>query len=220
MKIIIFSDTHLTCKFERDKFEFLKNLIVNADKVVINGDFWEGYLILFDEFVKSKWNELFLLLRQKNTVYIYGNHDKKKWMNQNVFLFCDELVSRYKFRSGNKEFNVSHGDKIYISIGDKHPKLANKCTAFISMNIRNWGVKIMGWNFNEKFYWSSKKTHKVLMGWAKDHFCQNQYFVFSHSHFPEIKDEINFINLGHIGQNLASYVMIEDGRIKLIKEKY
>ena len=88
MKYLVFSDTHLTPKFDHRKFSVLKEAIDQADRAVICGDFWEGFGNSFDDFVSSKWSEtLFPLLKKKKTVYLYGNHDKKEYANDRVSLF-------------------------------------------------------------------------------------------------------------------------------------
>jgi len=43
MKIAIFSDTHLRLPFEERKFKFLERVIKNVERIIINGDFWDGY---------------------------------------------------------------------------------------------------------------------------------------------------------------------------------
>ena len=70
MSIVIFSDTHLY-KFDPKKYNFLKKIISKAEKVIINGDFCEGFLMTFTEFVNSPWNKLFTSLRKKNNIYIW-----------------------------------------------------------------------------------------------------------------------------------------------------
>ncbi len=42
MRILVISDTHLTHKFDQRKFEYLLSIISQADKVIINGDFWDS----------------------------------------------------------------------------------------------------------------------------------------------------------------------------------
>src|SRR3990172_1424130 len=63
MKILVFSDSHLTDKFEEKKFYFLKKIIRQSDFVIINGDFWDGYLTTFNRFISSNWSKLFPLLK-------------------------------------------------------------------------------------------------------------------------------------------------------------
>ena len=65
MKILVISDSHLDQNFEQDKLIFLKQLVESVDQVIINGDFWEGYSISFEEFLNSPWKELLPLLKKK-----------------------------------------------------------------------------------------------------------------------------------------------------------
>jgi len=62
MNILVFSDTHLYLPFDQKKFNFLKKIISESGQVIINGDFFDGYMNKFDEFCKSSWNKLFPLL--------------------------------------------------------------------------------------------------------------------------------------------------------------
>ena len=73
MKTIIFSDTHIGKRCDRRRFEYLKKIISDADRVIINGDF-RDHVVKSDKFMNSKWKELFPLLKSKKTIFIYGNH--------------------------------------------------------------------------------------------------------------------------------------------------
>jgi predicted phosphodiesterase len=53
-KVLIFSDTHLTCKFDKLRFLALKKIIEEADIVIINGDFWEYISCPFEKFINSE----------------------------------------------------------------------------------------------------------------------------------------------------------------------
>jgi len=96
MTILVFSDTHLTHRFNKKKFLFLSRIIKKADKVIINGDFWDGHISSFHRFINSKWSMLFKLLKQKKTVYIYGNHDRKEYCDSRVSSFSTIQTTHYK----------------------------------------------------------------------------------------------------------------------------
>ena len=64
MKYLIFSDSHLNDFFDERKFNFLKRIILNSDRVIINGDFWEAYDLKINSFISSKWNKLFKYLKK------------------------------------------------------------------------------------------------------------------------------------------------------------
>jgi len=92
-KILLFSDSHLHPPiFKKAYFDRLVNLIEQADQVIINGDFWEGYFYSFDQFVNSKWNQLFPLLKQKHTIYLPGNHDLMSKLDKRTNLFSSAVV--------------------------------------------------------------------------------------------------------------------------------
>jgi predicted phosphodiesterase len=97
MKILVISDVHLDNAFEKPKYRFLKKIIRRADRVIINGDFWDGYLVKFQQFIQSPWKSLFPLLKSKKTIYIYGNHDKKILSDKHTALFSD-IQTRLKFQ--------------------------------------------------------------------------------------------------------------------------
>ena len=96
MNILVFSDTHLYLPFDGKKFNFLKKIISDSDQVIINGDFFDDYMISFDEFIKSPWNQLFPLLKKKKAIYIFGNHDQEKFSDKRTEQFSDSQKIRYK----------------------------------------------------------------------------------------------------------------------------
>ena len=98
MNILVFSDTHLYLPFDGKKFNFLKKIISDSDQVIINGDFFDDYMISFDEFIKSPWNQLFPLLKKKKAIYIFGNHDQEKFSDKRLNLFSDVQVTSYKLQ--------------------------------------------------------------------------------------------------------------------------
>jgi len=71
MKILVFSDTHLTDRFDQGKFRFLQKIINFSDQVIINGDFWDSWFTNFDDFVNSEWRKLFPILLKKRAIYIW-----------------------------------------------------------------------------------------------------------------------------------------------------
>jgi len=75
MSTVVFSDSHITSKFDRAKFLYLQSIVEPADRVIIIGDFWDGYMTDFTDLLNSKWSKLFALLKSKETFYVCGNHD-------------------------------------------------------------------------------------------------------------------------------------------------
>src|SRR5690606_17718607 len=90
MQTIIFSDTHLSSRVYRKKLRYLQAVIETADRVVILGDFWDGFLTDFDRFLRSGWRVLFPMLLERQAIYLYGNHDRSQWSDERVSLFSVE----------------------------------------------------------------------------------------------------------------------------------
>ena len=216
MKYLIFSDSLLSDTFDINKFNFLKNIISISDRVIINGDFWEGYDFTIEEFINSKWNKLFKLLIAKKAIYLFGNHDKKEYSNNKVKEFSVRQLQKLTIKSENKTFYLEHGDKI-VPLWDKYfkrmPRIINKIlyylerNAFLLLGIK--GVGILYKKFNEKMI---KKVAKKLK--------KNEFLVCGHSHFMEFDEKNHFINSGIIKHGIGQYITIEDGEIEMHNEKY
>lgn len=218
MKILVFSDSHLKIPFEEKKYQFLESLIQPIDHVIINGDFWDGYFITFDQFVNSPWQGLFPLLKSKNTVYIYGNHDRAAFADNRVNEFSDVQTMRHQLENGDKTFIFEHGNRLYTTPDEYfHSQrfLKINSTFFNTLErnfIQRFGqkrlIKIMG-SKNNKI--KKKIAHELK---------ENEYFVCGHTHCAEFDEENRFINSGFIKHGIAQYLYIEDGVITHKEERY
>jgi len=212
-KIIVVSDIHLTQKFEKNKYLKLKKIFEKADQVILNGDFWDGYLVSFDEFINSNWKKLFPLL-QKKAIYIFGNHDQEKFINQNYKLFSKKLLKNYTFDIGNLKIKIEHGhDKI------KSPDLIYtfiqkfKIIFLVNNLIHKFLANLMG----EKYFLTFKKENNEIKRKKRD---KNKWLITGHTHYAEIDDQKKYANSGIFNYGFAQYLEIDKNGIKLIKEKY
>ncbi len=211
MKVLVFSDTHLTDKFEEDKYLFIKGLLLGVDKVVVNGDFWDGYLTSFDKFINSDWKKLLKLLSDKDVVYVVGNHDKGS-----NFAGCVEV---YLLKVGKNHYRIEHGDRLdKLSVFDKfgiNPVM--KGIYRILKLFEKWGVRRWGKNFLNIIY---KGYNEMLKNEIKKEIKRKEIYVCSHSHIAEI-DVINrFVNTGMIDCGLGQYAVIDEDGPHLFEEKY
>lgn len=212
MKYLIFSDTHLLNSFDKRKFDVLKDAIQGADQVIINGDFWEGFRISFDEFVTSPWSTtLFPLLKKKHTIYLFGNHDKKQYINKSVSLFSDEQKSNYIFKSGDKVFHVEHGNRFI-----KLPDLKGWQNAVLEI-IEDALYKLLGKTFLKLAYGHFNSSIKRKI---KETLKKNEYLITGHTHLAEVDQANRYINEGFTKHGLAQYVYIEDGIVTAVEKKY
>lgn len=216
MKYLVFSDSHLSDFFDEKKFKFLEKIISSCDQVIINGDFWEGYDFGINDFIKSKWNKLFKLLKSKSTIYLYGNHDKKEYSSNKIKAFSVNQQEKYTLNSSGKKFYIEHGDRI-VPLWDKHfkrmPRFINKILYFVEkasfLILGKEGVGILYKRFNNDM------KNRVAKNLKK-----NEFLVCGHSHFMEIDEENHFINSGIVKHNIGQYITIENGKITLHNETY
>lgn len=219
MKILVFSDTHLGLKFENKKFEFLKKIISQTDQVIINGDFWEGYIINFDDFIKSDWKKLFPLLKRKNAVYIFGNHDKKTYVDKRVNLFSTKQTDKFNLKIDDKLFIFEHGHNISSSLADKF--LPGKKIKLYSTILSDFFEEIVVRFFKNKFIRSYCQIfNQMIKNKIKKESTKKHFYVCGHTHFKEIDWENNFINSGIIRFGLAQYINIIDGKVFLEEKQY
>lgn len=208
MKLLVFSDTHLTEFIEEKKFNLLSKIISKADRVVINGDFWDGYLSSFDEFIHSGWKNLFPLLKKKNTVYVYGNHDHKHFEHtKRSNIFSDIQTDRFSIKIGKKTFVFEHGNRL-LPFGDEEIFQAQIKSKFnrLSNTIEGILIKTLGVHYQlflQKYNEIIKK--KLVKELKKD-----EFYVCGHTHSAEIDTKNRFINSGVIKDGLAQYIHITE----------
>lgn len=217
MRYLIFSDTHFTEKFDLKKFNFLKQLISEVDQVFINGDFWDGYMTDFNNFIKSRWSELFGLLLEKQTIYIYGNHDDISMQNDQSSLFCKKVTDSFELKIGENIFKIEHGHRIAPSIEMVYPIFKNRFSAFMGLLFEKILVRIFGRKILHVIY---KSKNNKMLNWSIANLQKNEYLVCGHSHSIKF-DRINrFINTGFIRYGIAQFLIIENSEINLVDKSY
>lgn len=218
MKTLVFSDSHLGPQFEEHKYRFLLDLINKADQVIINGDFWEGYLYSFEQFIESPWKHLFPSLKQKKTVYIYGNHDKQLFSNDDVNLFSDIQTLRYEMPANGNKLIFEHGHRIvhFFEHRMKHPR-PSKFISRQSDNLEKIMIRKLGPRFVHQF---TGRLNKVIKKQIKEELTNGEIFFCGHTHCAEVDWDNNFINTGIIKFGLGQYAWIEDGRLTTKEEWY
>lgn len=222
MKILVFSDTHLYLPFDQKKFNFLKKIISNSDKVIINGDFFDDYMISFDDFVNSPWKELFPLLKNKHAVYIFGNHDQQKFSDERLSLFSDIQVTSYKLQVANIQYIFTHGQQ-FRKTADLFIKELFKPLVSLVVRIahhkRQNLVNIFGRNFlKARFAYRNIATKEKAIKTIND----NEFIIVGHNHWAEVDAQNHFACNGAILYGFAQYLTIDStsGEIKLNEEWY
>ncbi len=229
MRILVFSDTHLTHKFDQKKYQYLHSIIARADRVIINGDFWDSWFCTFDQFLTSKWSKLFKLLKEKNTFYVLGNHDSLNMIDDRAKLFCKGFGKMCQINLGNKELEIIHGYELLIN---KRGMLESKFRELLlsqeSLMIVIFLRKLM--NLLEKIGYlvipgimkksSFAKKSNELMKEAVLSRKNQKWLIGADTHYAEIDNQNHYANSGCIMYGYASYLLIENGEIKLFEERY
>lgn len=223
MNILILSDLHLTSKFDKNKYNYLVELINKYDKVILNGDFWSAYSTTATKFMNSKWNKIFPLLKDKNTSYIYGNHDREKWNNSNlVNLFSNKQTNKETITLGNTTYIIEHGNNLLPKDSLTNPTFmklnrALKIDDLIRYPIEKWIIKRLGINVYMNF---TKGINEILKHYASTNLKDNEILITGHTHSPEIALNKHFIAGGILNFRHAQYVVINKDSVELIKETY
>ena len=216
MNILVFSDTHLYLPFDTKKFNFLKKIISKSDQVIINGDFFDNYMISFDEFVNSPWNKLFPLLKTKKTVYIFGNHDQEKFSDKRTEQFSDSQKIRYKLIINKKKFFFEHGHITRPTLDTKFnfSREIKHYGMLVGHIIRNLFVKIFGKIAVQILFGHLNKGSKIYIN--KQYNQKNdEFYIIGHNHFGEVDETKCFAASGMILYGFAQYLTIDTSSAKI-----
>ena len=218
MKILVFSDSHLDHNFEPEKLSFLQKRIEESDQVILNGDFWEGYSISFEYFLKSDWRKLFPSLKKKQTIYIYGNHDKKTLSDERVKQFCDTAIMQYRLKTKQFTYVFEHGNRVVPFFDDLlHIKRLPTWLNDFLAGSESRAVQLLGEqalpDLYGKFNMDAKKKIPKL-------FKPSEVLVCGHTHVAEVDLANRFVNSGLVRHGLAQYLIFENGLPVLYKDRY
>jgi len=219
-KTLVISDLHLTDKFDQKKYNFLVKLISDYDQVIINGDLWCVLIVTFDQFVKSKWNQLFPLLKAKKTSYIAGNHDPAKFTDRRARKFCNRQVNSLVLKKTAYTFHIHHGPKLLKRKYPEDEKTINFLKAIkfqpIMQAAQILALKLIGLQAPEI---TSRTDNNFLKEIARK-LPANHFLITGHTHLPEFDRQNKYINTGFIDGGYASYLSITDKSLQLVKTRY
>lgn len=219
MKVLVFSDTHLTPRFDTEKYNILKKIISESDRVIINGDFWDGFLCSFSEFVASPWKQLFPLLQQKQTIYIYGNHDTPHLTDTLILnTFTIKQCNQFTLPIGKTTYVFEHGHRLYpIGSNDPDYKSIKLRTKSKIINTSELVASKMSYRVLHKLLLrNNMHIKKNLQKEIKPH----HIYVFGHSHAQEEDMNNQFINTGFNRHGIAQYMQIDNNGYYLINKRY
>lgn len=218
MKTLIISDTHLTTVFDLRKYQCLRKIISKYDRLIINGDFWDRYFCTFQEFVSSKWQKLFPMMKSKKAIYITGNHDPIRLVSEKANSFCNSVCEQYFVEGEKYRFQIEHGHKIIPSPEILYPHLFDyKFIAKINTAINTVCIKIMG----KRWYKIRNRVANLkCKDWTEANLKQNEFLILGHTHFQECDMRAHYANSGVINHGLLQYLVVENDAVIIFDERY
>lgn len=219
------SDTHLY-EFEQKKFDFLMKLFSDYEKIIINGDFWDGWYWNWDDFIQSKWKGLFTVLQSRDVTYVLGNHDLMENKSA-VGLFCTRQVSSYMIRIGGTMYHFEHGHRLSEKVIKS--RLFKRYAAFVEAQHRSLLLpmhkfeRLVGKLCPEILF--NSKAGSKRNGLVKEYFKSNpvkgvDMYVIGDTHSQELDIKNHFANSGPTAYGYAFYMTISDKGIALKQVRY
>lgn len=225
-KVLIFSDTHFKHRFDVGRFELLKGLIEEADRVIVNGDLWDYWFVSWEDFLESEWSGLFGLLKSKQAVYLYGNHDPEEEMDERMNLFCDWSGKEFAFESGGTRFMVTHGNQLV----NKNRGILKPYKAVIKWfvgkpewrwlmrvltDVESVGYRFIGYDKVVKNYLAQALNREMKQA-KQEKYVGYDWLVCGDSHLAETDNEAGFVNTGCVLMGVENWVLVEDGEVSMI----
>lgn len=218
VRTLLFSDTHFSHIVDLKLLQYLKKRILSADRVIIVGDFWDVWHTSFDAFLASGWSEIFPLLKQRRTVYLWGNHDPKKYMDKRVKRFCSHIAREYIVKANGHRWIVTHGD-IFTTTNEQLFRVTHehewaksilrvweRIEYFVARKIGDRGLKM----FDRKYDIAVRNAVK------KD----GRRYITGHTHVFRTDPTKKFLNTGFCRHGLAQTIEIVNGKFIFRSERY
>ncbi|MEI6326690.1 MAG: metallophosphoesterase family protein [Candidatus Roizmanbacteria bacterium] len=219
MTTLVISDTHLCDPFDVKKLNHLLKLFSQHDRIILNGDFWEGYWYTFDEFLNSKWSALFPILKQKHAIYIYGNHDRETYSDSRRDRFSDVSCWRHVEKIGATTYIFEHGNRLALKFDEKvHMQRVSSILFVPFYLVEMFIVRVLGLRFFHLLFGGLNRRIKKLL---EQELKEGEIFVCGHTHCKEYAPESQFVNTGVNKYGYSEYGVIDEtGAMTLYSTRY
>ncbi len=228
---IILSDLHLgSTNIHTERLAMFLEVIAGFDRVILNGDFLDD-LWEYKKTIQSAWSPLFELLKTKDVIYVFGNHDPETpALIEATSAFISEYYHTYYLPVADKELVIMHGQTIYPRPVDQLYRQRKNWYGKIFNRI----VRVLWYSFypvilTVRFFIEKKQGNLAkiqrnviklqndkMRGYAKEHLKPHQILVCGHSHLPEFSPELQFINEGANSYERVEYLSIRDEKMELV----
>jgi predicted phosphodiesterase len=229
---LILSDTHFGEDFFEHRFLAIKELFLSYDRVILNGDFLDDFWE-YKKTIQSSWSELFDILKTKEIIYLFGNHDidsaeLRAATSDFITMYADE----YRLKVADRELVIMHGHSIYPRLGgilyEEQLTIFKKFLqkSFKIMEQVLYPLILIARLFIERHKKLVKlqrpiiiKQNNQMKQYAQDNLEPHQILVCGHSHLAEDSRDKQFINTGANCYDRLEYLSIRNEKIELIRKE-
>ena len=186
--------------------------------MIIAGDFWDIWHTSFDRFLSSEWSRLFPLLRKKQAIYLWGNHDPAEFMDSRVKRFCLQLARECVIHAEGHSWTVTHGD-VFTTTNERmfrvtHEHELAKTILRIWERMESFVARLFGRNglvvFDRKYDVQVRNAVRR----------SGRRYITGHTHVFRTLPETGFINTGFVRHGLGQTIEIRDGVFHFSSEWY
>jgi len=227
---IILSDLHLgSNNIHHGRLHAFLEIIETFDRVILNGDFLDDHWD-YEKTMVSEWKPLFDLLKTKETIYLFGNHDVDSISLRSATKeIINEYAETYHVLVHDRELIIMHGHTVYPRLGgilykpqkSWWRKILQKVLKVVSYIV--YPIILIVRFFIERHPQLVKlqrpliaKQNEVMKQYAKGNLEPDQILVCGHSHLAEFSPEQQFINEGANAYERVEYLSIRDNNIELV----
>jgi UDP-2,3-diacylglucosamine pyrophosphatase LpxH len=216
MNRIIISDTHIGSKFYKSQELLLFLKSCSYDQLILAGDIIDFIKIpVFTERCLEIFNSID---RDKDIIYVVGNHDESLVGLVEKEFFKIKFVKRYEFEEGKRKFRIEHGDE--YDRGVIHNRILIKLLSVVQ------NILEIAFSFDITSWWTKRQIKKHRLRSVIHILRHNEdvdVFIMGHTHNPEALIWIDenqriktYINAGDWVTH-QTYVTIDNGVARLRK---
>lgn len=219
MRTVVISDTHLSHRFDAAKNRLLIQITSSADRVIINGDFWDMFMCSEDAFLNSRWERLFNILAEKDVVYLYGNHDPQKTSTRVTERIASSAGAQFTLEVGGRKIFIEHGHRIVKGHDARLPALLKRHAKIFNLPLLIH-YDLFPRIFSTGFYNRYAKFNSILKSFYANQDASVDLYINGHTHFAEDDQNGKYMNSGTITGGHAWWIEIENDSIKLKYSTY
>ena len=157
------------------------------------------------------------MLKSRQAIYIFGNHDKREWTDPRINEFSVLQCQSIRVQTEAGQLLVMHGQSISPKFGryiSKDPLRA--IFGWVGNRIEATGLNLFG----KRSLSIGAVVNKSMLKYARQNLRENEILICGHSHLAEYDLDARFINSGINKDGVGQYLLVDDHGIHLMEEFY